>query len=50
MQDAVRLASLNPANVTRLPKYGRIEPGCRADIVALNCNGNVVQTITGGAC
>jgi len=49
MQDAVRLASLNPANVTRLPNYGRIEPGSRADIVVLNSSGKVIQTIAGGA-
>lgn len=50
MHDAVRLASLNPASVTRLSNQGQIAPGCRADIVVLNSTGNIIQTIIGGAC
>ncbi len=48
LQQALRPASLNPAAVAGLPKRGRLEAGCRADIVVLNPAGEVRNTILGG--
>ena len=49
LQQAVRLATLNPARVTRLDTRGTLTPGARADIVVLSPSGEVKNTIIGGA-
>jgi N-acetylglucosamine-6-phosphate deacetylase len=44
-----QMASLNPACVLGIDEdYGSIEPGKRADLTAIDANGNVVLTIIGG--
>lgn len=44
-----RMASLNPAHVLGIEaEYGSIEIGKRADLTALDADGNVVLTIIGG--
>ncbi|MDQ4123421.1 MAG: N-acetylglucosamine-6-phosphate deacetylase [Acidobacteriota bacterium] len=44
-----RMASLNPARVLGIEnEYGSIETGKRADLTALDADGNVVLTIVGG--
>jgi N-acetylglucosamine-6-phosphate deacetylase len=44
-----QMASLNPARVLGIEKdYGSIEVGKRADLTAIDQNGNVVLTIVGG--
>ena len=49
LQQAVRLATVNPARTTGLPaKSGMLVPGATADIVALNSHGEVLKTIVGG--
>jgi N-acetylglucosamine-6-phosphate deacetylase len=49
LQQAVRLATINPARASRLPaKTGTIAPGAAADIVALNRRGDVLRTIVRG--
>lgn len=48
LQQAVRAASLNPAKVGGLAKKGRLETGCRADIVALSKTGEVTTTMVAG--
>jgi N-acetylglucosamine-6-phosphate deacetylase len=48
LQQALRLASLNPAIVAGLPRRGKLEAGCRADILVLSTHGEVVTTIVGG--
>jgi N-acetylglucosamine-6-phosphate deacetylase len=49
LQQAVRLATVNPARTTGLPaNSGMLVPGATADIVALNSRGDVVKTIVGG--
>ncbi len=49
LQQAVRLATVNPARTTGLPaNSGMLVPGATADIVALNSRGEVVKTIVGG--
>jgi N-acetylglucosamine-6-phosphate deacetylase len=45
---AVKLATANPARVMRWKDRGVIEVGARADLVVLDVNGKVVQTIIGG--
>src|SRR5213594_1052542 len=49
LQQAVRLATLNPARVTGLDARGTLTPGARADIVVLSAAGEVKNTIIGGA-
>jgi N-acetylglucosamine-6-phosphate deacetylase len=49
LQQALRLASLNPAAVAGLTHRGKLEAGCRADIVVLTPHGQVRNTIVGGA-
>lgn len=49
LQQALRLASLNPAKVAGLPHRGKLEAGCAADIVVLSPNGEVRATIVDGA-
>jgi N-acetylglucosamine-6-phosphate deacetylase len=49
LQQAVRLATINPARASRLPaKTGTLAPGAAADIVALNRRGDVLRTIVRG--
>lgn len=49
LQQAVRLATLNPARTTGLPSNaGMLVPGAVADIVALSPAGEVVKTIVHG--
>ena len=49
LQQAVRLATANPARAARLPaKAGMLEPGAAADMVALSSDGEVLKTIVGG--
>lgn len=47
--EVARMASLNPARVLGIEKdYGSIEVGKRADLTAIDRDGNVVLTIVGG--
>ena len=49
LQQAVRLATLNPARVVGLDKGGVLEPGAPADLVVLSPEGEVRHTIIHGA-
>jgi N-acetylglucosamine-6-phosphate deacetylase len=49
LHGALRLVSLNPAIVAGLTQRGKLEAGCRADVVVLNAQGQVRATIVGGA-
>ncbi|HUJ94142.1 MAG TPA: N-acetylglucosamine-6-phosphate deacetylase [Terriglobales bacterium] len=49
LQQAIRLATVNPARVTGLSTRGEVKAGARADLVVLSANGEVRQTIIGGA-
>jgi N-acetylglucosamine-6-phosphate deacetylase len=48
LPDALRAATLNPADATNLKQAGRIEAGARADLVVLTPSGEVQKTIIGG--
>jgi len=49
LQQAVRLATVNPARAVGLPaNMGTIHPGAAADMVALGTNGEVRRTIAQG--
>jgi N-acetylglucosamine-6-phosphate deacetylase len=49
LQQAVKLATLNPAKLLRLSdQRGMLAPGSRADIVALTAKGEVAHTIIAG--
>jgi N-acetylglucosamine-6-phosphate deacetylase len=48
LQQAVRLATLNPARVAGLAKRGKFEAGAAADIVVLSSQGEVRSTIIRG--
>jgi N-acetylglucosamine-6-phosphate deacetylase len=49
LQEAVRLATLNPARASRMPEnMGMLVAGARADIVALSPEGEVRHTMVGG--
>jgi N-acetylglucosamine-6-phosphate deacetylase len=48
LQLAVRLASLNPAQVAALPDRGRLEAGAMADIVVLTAGGEIRNTVIAG--
>lgn len=48
LQQALRLATVNPARVAGLPDRGRLEPGSVADIVVLSPNGEVRNTVVRG--
>ncbi len=48
LQLAVRLATLNPAQVAALPDRGRLEAGALADIVVLTSAGEIRNTIIAG--
>jgi len=49
LQQALRLASLNPARVARLTGRGKLEAGARADVVVLTRSGDVKATIVRGS-
>jgi N-acetylglucosamine-6-phosphate deacetylase len=49
LQQALRLASLNPARVARLTGRGKLEVGSRADVVVLSPTGDVKATIVHGS-
>ncbi len=49
LQQAVRLATLNPARVAGLENGGVLQAGAPADLVVLSPSGEVRQTIIGGA-
>ncbi len=49
LQQALRLASLNPARVARLTGRGKLEAGGRADVVVLTSRGEVQTTIVRGS-
>jgi N-acetylglucosamine-6-phosphate deacetylase len=48
LQNAIRLATENPARVAGLPNRGKLETGWDADIVVLSPRGEVRQTIIAG--
>jgi N-acetylglucosamine-6-phosphate deacetylase len=48
MKDAVRAATMNPANAAGLEQHGKLVPGAEANIVVLAANGEVRKTIVGG--
>jgi N-acetylglucosamine-6-phosphate deacetylase len=48
LEDAVRAAATTPADVVGASDRGRIAPGCRADLVALDADLRVVATWIGG--
>jgi N-acetylglucosamine-6-phosphate deacetylase len=49
LQQAVRLATLNPARVTGMKKSGVLEAGAPADLVVLSPSGEVRNTMVRGA-
>ena len=48
LQEAVRMASETPADILGLSKKGRIAPGADADLVVLDQEGFVKETIVDG--
>ena len=48
LKDAIRMATLNPAEVMKLTNYGRLAPGFVADIVILDSELNILTTICKG--
>lgn len=49
LQAALRMATVNPSKVVAsTSSVGALVPGARADMVVLNCQGEVVRTIVGG--
>jgi len=48
LQQAVRLATLNPARVTGMKKSGVLEAGAPADLVVLSPSGEVRNTVVRG--
>lgn len=48
LQQALRLATLNPSRVVGLPNRGKLEAGGEADIVVLSPDGEVVTTFIRG--
>ncbi len=48
LQQALRLATLNPARVAGLAGRGELKAGCEADMVVLTAAGEVKATIIGG--
>jgi N-acetylglucosamine-6-phosphate deacetylase len=49
LQSTLRLATLNPARVAGLKGAGQVKAGARADLVALSPDGEIRNTIIGGA-
>ena len=48
LQEAVRIATLNPARLLGLEKKGQIVAGADADLVVLKQSGEVIRTFIGG--
>lgn len=48
LKEAVRMASETPAEILSMPEKGRIAPGADADLVVLDREGFVQETIVGG--
>ena len=48
LQDAVRAATVNPAQATGLTEHGQIVPGAEANLVVLSPDGEVRKTIVRG--
>ncbi|HEX9118352.1 MAG TPA: N-acetylglucosamine-6-phosphate deacetylase [Anaerolineae bacterium] len=48
LEDAVTMATATPAAVLGLARFGRIAPGCAADLVLLDESAHVAETIIGG--
>ena len=48
LPQAIRLATLNPAQAAGIANSGRLVAGAPADLVVLSSDGNVLQTIVGG--
>ena len=48
LQDAVALASLNPARAAGLPDIGVLKAGARADFAVLTPQGEIIKTVIGG--
>jgi len=48
LKDAIRMATLNPAEVMKLSNYGRLAPDFVADIVILDSKLNILTTICKG--
>ncbi|KXA91595.1 hypothetical protein AKJ63_01240 [candidate division MSBL1 archaeon SCGC-AAA259D18] len=48
LTDAVRMATINPANVLGLQKYGRLAPGSIADITIFDSEFNIMATMIDG--
>jgi N-acetylglucosamine-6-phosphate deacetylase len=48
LQDAVRAATLNPAQAVGLPQHGKLAPGAEANIVVLSKDGEVRKTLVRG--
>ncbi|UCG01347.1 MAG: N-acetylglucosamine-6-phosphate deacetylase [Candidatus Heimdallarchaeota archaeon] len=48
LKDAIRMATSNPAEAMKLSNYGRLAPGCVADIVVLDSNLDVLITMCRG--
>ncbi len=49
IQDAVKMATYNPASIFRLSKVGRVSPGNYADIVVFDEHFKILYTIVRGA-
>ncbi len=47
---AIKMASSNPAGVLQIDNVGRIEKGCKADLVLMDEQFNVIQTWINGNC
>jgi len=48
LKDAVRMATLNPANALDLPDHGRLAPNCVANITVINPKIDILATIVKG--
>lgn len=48
VEDAVRMASVNPARIMRQNGLGMLIPGCAADLNIMDKNFNLVDTMVGG--
>jgi N-acetylglucosamine-6-phosphate deacetylase len=48
LEDSVRLASINPADVVNDDKRGRLAKGARADVAVLSPTGDVIKSFMGG--
>jgi N-acetylglucosamine-6-phosphate deacetylase len=48
LKEAVRAATMNPANAVGLEQQGRLAPGVEANIVVLTSNGEIRKTIASG--